>query len=102
MGAAAATHKEMMTDGAQILRHLGGREIAALVGAVMGARLNRIPVLLDGYVTGAAAAVLHVLNAQSNILIFTHLISKKLHCKFVFRSNCAIDYKVVFELFCVP
>ena len=65
VGAAAATHKEMMTDGAQILRHLGGREIAALVGAVMGARLNRIPVLLDGYVTGAAAAVLHVLNAQA-------------------------------------
>ena len=46
VGASAATHKEAMTDGAEVLRHLGGREIAALVGAIVGARLNRIPVIL--------------------------------------------------------
>lgn len=63
--AAAAVHREAMTDGAEILRHLGGREIAALVGAVVGARLLRTPVLLDGYVTGAAAAILHTLDARS-------------------------------------
>ena len=41
------------------------REIAALVGATVGARLNRTPVILDGYVTGAAAAILHALNSQA-------------------------------------
>ena len=65
VGAAVVKHKEKMTDGAEVLRHLGGREIAALVGAIVKARLNRIPVLLDGYVTGAAATVLHALNAQA-------------------------------------
>ena len=65
VGASAATHKEAMTDGAEVLRHLGGREIAALVGVIVGARLNRTPVILDGYVTGAAAAILYALNSQA-------------------------------------
>ncbi len=41
-----------------ILRCLGGRELAAMAGAVVAARLRRIPVLLDGYVCTAAAAPL--------------------------------------------
>jgi nicotinate-nucleotide--dimethylbenzimidazole phosphoribosyltransferase len=46
-------------DPLEILRRLGGREIAALVGAILAARLQRVPVLLDGYVVAAAAAVVH-------------------------------------------
>lgn len=42
----------------ELLRCLGGRELAAIAGAVIGARLTRQPVLLDGYVCTAAAAVL--------------------------------------------
>ena len=42
-----------------ILRCLGGREIAAMAGALLAARQNRIPVLLDGFIACAAAAVLH-------------------------------------------
>lgn len=49
-------------DPLEILRRVGGRDIAALVGAILAARLQRIPVLLDGYVVGAAAAVLHALD----------------------------------------
>jgi nicotinate-nucleotide--dimethylbenzimidazole phosphoribosyltransferase len=41
-----------------ILRCLGGRELAAMAGAVIAARLRRVPVLLDGYVTTAAVAAL--------------------------------------------
>ena len=40
------------------LRCLGGREMAAIAGAVLAARFRRIPVLLDGYVCTAAAAPL--------------------------------------------
>jgi nicotinate-nucleotide--dimethylbenzimidazole phosphoribosyltransferase len=43
-----------------ILRCLGGRELAAMAGAVLAARLKRIPVLLDGYVCTAAVAPLAV------------------------------------------
>jgi nicotinate-nucleotide--dimethylbenzimidazole phosphoribosyltransferase len=45
-------------DPLEILRRLGGRELAAMAGAILGARLARIPVILDGYVCTAAAAVL--------------------------------------------
>ncbi|WP_043643138.1 nicotinate-nucleotide--dimethylbenzimidazole phosphoribosyltransferase [Caenispirillum salinarum] len=45
-------------DGLEVLRRLGGRELAAIAGAVAGARLARVPVVLDGYITTAAAACL--------------------------------------------
>ena len=50
---AAAAH-----DPFELLRRLGGRELAAIVGAVMAARRARVPVLLDGYAATAAASVL--------------------------------------------
>jgi nicotinate-nucleotide--dimethylbenzimidazole phosphoribosyltransferase len=56
---ALARHAENLRGPLQALRRLGGREIAAIAGAILGARLRRIPVLLDGFVAGAAAAVLH-------------------------------------------
>ena len=56
--AAMATHGAALADPWEALRRVGGRELAALAGAVLAARLNRVPVLLDGYVCSAAAAVL--------------------------------------------
>ncbi len=41
-----------------MLRRLGGLELAAITGAVMAARLGRVPVVLDGFACTAAAAVL--------------------------------------------
>jgi nicotinate-nucleotide--dimethylbenzimidazole phosphoribosyltransferase len=41
-----------------ILRCLGGRELVAMAGAVVAARIARTPVLLDGYVCCAAVAPL--------------------------------------------
>ena len=40
---------------------LGGRELAAILGATLAARLAGIPVLLDGFVSTAAAAPLAAL-----------------------------------------
>ena len=58
--AAMETHGEALADPWEALRRVGGRELAAIAGAVLAARLKRIPVLLDGYVCSAAAAVLAV------------------------------------------
>lgn len=41
------------------LAALGGREQAAICGAVLAARAARVPVILDGFICSAAAAVLH-------------------------------------------
>jgi nicotinate-nucleotide--dimethylbenzimidazole phosphoribosyltransferase len=49
----------------EILRCLGGREIAAMMGAILAARLQRVPVILDGYVACAAAALLQALDPRA-------------------------------------
>jgi nicotinate-nucleotide--dimethylbenzimidazole phosphoribosyltransferase len=55
-------HRDHLKDPLEVLRRLGGREVAAIAGAILAARLQRIPVILDGYVTTAAAAVLHAIH----------------------------------------
>ena len=52
-----ALHKDQ-GDGLEILRRLGGRELAAMAGAIAQARALRIPVILDGFICCAAAACL--------------------------------------------
>src|SRR6202044_2435309 len=60
--AAVARHKPYLDDPLQVLARLGGREIAAIAGAIIAARLRRTPVLLDGFVVCSAAAVLLALD----------------------------------------
>lgn len=45
-------------DSLEALRCLGGRELAAMAGAIARARVLRIPVILDGFICTAAAATL--------------------------------------------
>ena len=59
---ARAVSEDDLSDPLQALRQLGGRETAALVGAILAARVQKIPVLLDGYAACAAALVLHAIN----------------------------------------
>lgn len=56
--AALALHAPHCDGAFETLRRLGGREIAAMSGALLAARLLRIPVLLDGFICGAAIAPL--------------------------------------------
>ena len=56
--AGLARHRAHLTDPLAILRHVGGREHAAMLGAVLGARRARIPVLLDGFTATVPAALL--------------------------------------------
>ncbi len=51
-------HRHAASDPFDVLRRLGGRELAAIAGAVIAARRARVPVVLDGYACTAAAAVL--------------------------------------------
>lgn len=54
----AALHGPTITDGLDALACLGGREIAAMAGAIAAARILHIPVILDGFICCAAAACL--------------------------------------------
>ena len=63
--AGARHHTDAAEDPLDLLRRLGGRELAAIAGAVVGARLLRIPVLLDGFVCTAAAAPLVAIRSDA-------------------------------------
>jgi nicotinate-nucleotide--dimethylbenzimidazole phosphoribosyltransferase len=59
---AVALHKPHLGDPLEVLRRLGGRELCAIAGAILAARLQNVPVVLDGYVVTAAAAALHAMD----------------------------------------
>lgn len=59
---AVALHKAHLSDPFEVLRRLGGREVAAIAGAILAARVERIPVIVDSAVATSAAAVLHAAN----------------------------------------
>jgi len=56
-------HRHSTSDPLEVLRCLGGRELAAIAGAVLAARLARVPVILDGFISAASIAPLEVLMA---------------------------------------
>ena len=64
---ALAHHRALIAqrDPLALLAAVGGEEFAAIAGAVLAARMGRIPVLLDGYACTAAAAVLHAIDRHT-------------------------------------
>jgi nicotinate-nucleotide--dimethylbenzimidazole phosphoribosyltransferase len=56
-------HHAILGDPLRVAAALGGRELAAILGATLAARHQRIPVLLDGFVCTAAVAPLAKLRA---------------------------------------
>jgi nicotinate-nucleotide--dimethylbenzimidazole phosphoribosyltransferase len=61
--AALARHRPLFGDPLQVAAALGGRELAAILGATLAARRRNIPVLIDGFVCTAAVAPLGKLSA---------------------------------------
>ena len=62
---ALSFHRGNLEDPLQALRCLGGRELAACVGAIIAARVEGVPVVLDGFATTIAAGVVHALAPQA-------------------------------------
>ncbi len=62
---ALARHAAVLDDPLLIAAALGGRELAAILGAALAARRRCIPVLLDGFVSTAAVAPLARLNSDA-------------------------------------
>jgi nicotinate-nucleotide--dimethylbenzimidazole phosphoribosyltransferase len=65
VGMGVTRHKSEAQDPLDMLRRLGGLELAAIAGAVIAARLARAPVLLDGFACTAAAAVLFAIDRHA-------------------------------------
>ncbi len=70
----------------EILSSFGGREMAAIAGSVIAARVRGIPILLDGFVSTASAATLTIFN--KNILehcLISHVSTEPGHKDIIFR-----------------
>ncbi len=79
----------------EILRHLGGFEIAAMVGCIMAARIAKVAVILDGFVSCAAAAILHDIDKDYiNHCIVGHVSAEQAH-QYVLKK---IDKEPILDL----
>jgi nicotinate-nucleotide--dimethylbenzimidazole phosphoribosyltransferase len=54
---AVALHRPDKTAALQVLSQVGGLEIAGLAGLMLGAAAARVPIMLDGFIAGAAALI---------------------------------------------
>ena len=59
---ALSLHRAHLRDPLEVLRRFGGREFAAIAGAILAARMEKVAVVLDGFSALAAAAILHRAN----------------------------------------
>ncbi len=83
-----ALHLDKERHPLEILARLGGREFAAMVGAIIGARHNNIPVIIDGFIASAAAAVIYAINPKAlDHCIFSHISAETAHQKALNKMN---------------
>lgn len=77
---ALALHREVLEQPIDILRCVGGFEIAALTGAYVAAAQAGLPVLVDGFITTTAALMAVQLNpAVRPWLLFSHQSAERGH-----------------------
>ena len=77
-------HKERHSSSFDILRTVGGRELAAIAGALIEARYKNIPVILDGFISTASAAVTLFDNtAALDHAIISHISVEQGHQKLI-------------------
>lgn len=58
---ALAVNRPASNDGLDVLCKVGGFEIGGLVGVMLGAAANRVTLVIDGFISGAAALIAHLL-----------------------------------------
>lgn len=67
-------HRPDPSDGIDVLSKVGGLDLAALTGFYLGCAYWRIPVVLDGLITGAAAlAAVKLCPAVADYLLASHV-----------------------------
>ena len=95
VGEAIARHRPAARDPFDMLRRLGGLELAAIAGAVMAARLGRVPVVLDGFASTAAAAVLYAADQHAlDHCVVGHVSAEPGHRRLIER----IGQRALFDL----
>lgn len=80
--AALVLHGDHLEDPLEVLRRLGGREIAAMAGAILAGRMQKVPVIIDGFVATSAAAILHAADPTAlDHCLLSHVSAEHAHGK---------------------
>jgi nicotinate-nucleotide--dimethylbenzimidazole phosphoribosyltransferase len=88
-------HRANLTQPLDVLRHVGGFEIAALVGAYLAAAQNGVPILVDGFISSVAALTAVRLNPEArNWMLFAHVSAEPGHQ----RVLAALDAQPMLQL----
>ncbi len=81
---ALKTNKKLLTDPLSTLSSVGGLEIAGICGLILGASANKIPVVVDGFISSAGALVAYKLNPNvKDYMFFSHRSQELGHHKFL-------------------
>ena len=92
---ALARHAGELDHPLAILARVGGREIAAMLGALLAARHQKVPVIIDGFVATSAAAIAHAVNpAAIDHCLFAHTSAESGHA----RALAAMGQKGLLDL----
>lgn len=85
---ALAFHRGNLDHPYKVLSNLGGREFAAMLGAIIAARHHKIPVIIDGFIASAAAAIAYALNPESlDHCLFGHVSAEQAHINALQEMN---------------
>ncbi|MFN4212245.1 MAG: nicotinate-nucleotide--dimethylbenzimidazole phosphoribosyltransferase [Devosia sp.] len=92
---ALARHAGELDHPLAVLARVGGREIAAMLGALIAARHQKVPVIVDGFVATSAAAIAHAVNpAAIDHCLFAHTSAESGHA----RALAAMGQKGLLDL----
>jgi nicotinate-nucleotide--dimethylbenzimidazole phosphoribosyltransferase len=81
-----AINKPNPTDPIDVLSKVGGFEIGGITGVILACAARRIPVIVDGFISSAAALVAVKIEPKvKNFLIASHCSAEKEH-------RCTLDY----------
>ncbi|HVH36347.1 MAG TPA: nicotinate-nucleotide--dimethylbenzimidazole phosphoribosyltransferase, partial [Tahibacter sp.] len=84
-------HRADLDDAREVLRRLGGFEIAALAGAYVAAAQHGLPVLVDGFIASVAALAAVRLNpACRDWLLFAHRSAETGHARVLVLTHGAV------------
>ncbi len=88
-----AKHKPVKKDVLDVLTKVGGLEIAGLAGVILAAAASNIPVVIDGFISGAAALAAYCMKPE----IKDYLIAA--HCSVECGHRVILDYIGLSPLF---
>ena len=81
---ALETNKRLLTDPLSTLSAVGGLEIAGICGLILGASANKVPVVVDGFISSAGAIVAYKLNPNvRDYMFFSHKSQELGHSRFL-------------------